>query len=64
MTTQPPAGDSPQAGDTQPEGGESKESKTQGAMTRWPRDLTDLWTGWQPLGAMMSSRACRRVAIT
>ena len=38
MTTQPPAGDSPQAGDTQPEGGESKESKTQGAMTRWPRD--------------------------
>jgi HSP20 family protein len=52
MTTQPPAGDSPQAGDTQPEGGESKESKTQGAMTRWPRDLTDLWTGWQPFGAM------------
>jgi HSP20 family protein len=46
MTTQP------EAGDTQPEGGESKESKTQGAMTRWPRDLTDLWTGWQPFGAM------------
>jgi len=46
MTTQP------QAGDTQPEGGESKESKTQGGMTRWPRDLGDLWTGWQPFGAM------------
>ena len=42
----------PQAGDTQPEGSESKESKTQGTMTRWPRDLGDLWTGWQPFGAM------------
>jgi HSP20 family protein len=46
MTTQP------QAGDTQPEGSESKESKTQSTMTRWPRDLGDLWTGWQPFGAM------------
>jgi HSP20 family protein len=52
MSTQPHAGDTPQAGDTQPEGGESKESKTQGAMTRWPRDLTELWGGWQPFGAM------------
>jgi HSP20 family protein len=52
MTTQPQAGDTPQAGESQPEGGESRESKTQGAMTRWPRDLTDLWTGWQPFGAM------------
>jgi HSP20 family protein len=67
MTTQPQAGDMrPQAGDTQPEpsdtppqasdtqsqAGESKESKTQAGMTRWPRDLTDLWAGWQPFGAM------------
>jgi HSP20 family protein len=65
MTTQPQAGDMrPQAGDTQPQPGytepqasdvqssESKESKTQGSMTRWPRDLTDLWAGWQPFGAM------------
>jgi HSP20 family protein len=60
MTTQPQAGDMrPQAGDTQPqpgdtqfETGESKESKTPGGMTRWPRDLTDLWGGWQPFGAM------------
>ena len=21
-------------------------------MSRWPRDLTDLWGGWQPFGAM------------
>jgi HSP20 family protein len=28
---------------------ESKESKTSAALTRWPRDLTDLWAGW-PLG--------------
>jgi HSP20 family protein len=65
MTTQPQAGDMrPQAGDPQPQpgdtepqasdvqSGESKESKTQGSMTRWPRDLTDLWAGWQPFGAM------------
>ena len=68
MTTQPQAGDTqpqpsydmpPQPGDMQsqpgdrrPEAGESKESKGQGTMTRWPRDLTDLWGGWQPFGAM------------
>ena len=65
MTTQPQAGDMrPQAGDPQPQpgdtepqasdvqSGESKESKTQGSMARWPRDLTDLWAGWQPFGAM------------
>jgi hypothetical protein len=67
MTTQPQAGDmrpqagdmqpqpgdtEPRAGDTQPQAGESKESKAQGTMTRWPRDLTDLWAGWQPFGAM------------
>jgi HSP20 family protein len=57
MTTQPEAGDMrPQPGDTEPQAsdvqsGESKESKTQG-MTRWPRDLTDLWGGWQPFGAV------------
>jgi HSP20 family protein len=52
--TQPQPGDSyPQPGDTQPEAGESKESKASGGgMTRWPRDLTDLWAGWQPFGAM------------
>jgi HSP20 family protein len=51
--TQPQAGDTqPQAGDTQPQAEESKESKAEGMMTRWPRDLTDLWAGWQPFGAM------------
>jgi hypothetical protein len=30
---------------------ESHESKTPGALTRWPRDLTDLWAGWAPFGA-------------
>jgi len=30
---------------------ESQESKTPGALTRWPRDLTDLWAGWAPFGA-------------
>ena len=52
MTTQPQAGDmrpqagvlyAPQPGDSQFETGESKESKTPGGMTGWPRDLTDLW---------------------
>jgi HSP20 family protein len=60
MTTQPQPGEMPpqpddmqsQPGDTQPQAGESKESKGQGTMTRWPRDLTDLWSGWQPFGAM------------
>ena len=31
---------------------ESKETKTPGALTRWPRDLTDLWAGWAPFGAV------------
>ena len=60
MTTQSQSGESQpqpddmqtQAGDPQSEAGESKESKTPGAMSRWPRDLTDLWGGWQPFGAM------------
>ena len=52
MTTQPPAGDTPQAGEAEPQADESKESKAQGTMSRWPRDLTDLWGGWQPFGAM------------
>jgi HSP20 family protein len=58
MTTQPEAGDMrPQPGDTEPQAsdvqsGASKESKPQGSMTRWPRDLTDLWGGWQPFGAV------------
>jgi HSP20 family protein len=46
MTTQS------QPGEAQSQPGESEESKTQGAMSRWPRDLTDLWGGWQPFGAM------------
>ena len=58
MTTQSQPGESQpqpgdmQAGDTQADAGESKESKAQGAMSRWPRDLTDLWGGWQPFGAV------------
>jgi HSP20 family protein len=60
MTTQSQPGESQpppdemqtQAGDTQPEAAESKESKTQSVMSRWPRDLTDLWGGWQPFGTM------------
>jgi HSP20 family protein len=36
----------------QAEPSESKESKTPGALTRWPRDLTDLWAGWAPFGAI------------
>jgi HSP20 family protein len=60
MTTQHEGGDMrPQAGEAQPEpgdmqseAGELKEGKTQGGVTRWPRDLTDLWGGWQPFGAM------------
>ena len=35
----------------QAEPSESQESKTPGALTRWPRDLTDLWAGWAPFGA-------------
>ena len=36
----------------QAEPSESKESKTPAALTRWPRDLTDLWAGWPPFGAL------------
>mgnify|MGYP003905494539 FL=1 len=36
----------------QAEPSESQESKTPGALTRWPRDLTDLWPGWAPFGAI------------
>lgn len=36
----------------QAEPSESKERKTPGALTRWPRDLTDLWPGWAPFGAL------------
>lgn len=60
MTVQPEGGEMrPQAGEGQPEpgdvqvgAGELKEGKAQGGVTRWPRDLTDLWGGWQPFGAM------------
>ena len=36
----------------QAEPSESKESKTPAALARWPRDLTDLWAGWPPFGAL------------
>ena len=36
----------------QAEPSESQESKTPGALTRLPRDLTDLWAGWAPFGAI------------
>ena len=36
----------------QAEPSESQESKTPGALTRWPRELTDLWPGWAPFGAI------------
>jgi HSP20 family protein len=60
MTTQPLGGDMrPQAGEAQPEPGdlqsevgELREGRASGGVTRWPRDLTDLWGGWQPFGAM------------
>jgi hypothetical protein len=32
----------------QAEPSESKESKTSALLTRWPRDLTDLWAGLAP----------------
>jgi HSP20 family protein len=43
-----PMSEQPQSGEPQEE---SKESKTPATMTRWPRDLGDLWGGW-PFGAM------------
>src|SRR5688500_8214887 len=60
MTTQSQPGESQplpdemqtQAGETQPEAAETKDSKTQSVMSRWPRDLTDLWGGSQPFGTM------------
>jgi HSP20 family protein len=53
MTTQSQPGDAqPQPDETQAQAGESRESKSAGTMIRWPRDLTDLWGGWQPFGAM------------
>jgi HSP20 family protein len=39
-------------GSTQPQSGESKEAQGAGALTRWPRDLMDMWSGWQPFGAV------------
>jgi HSP20 family protein len=36
----------------QAEPSESKESKTSASLTRWPRDLTDLWAGLAPFGAI------------
>jgi HSP20 family protein len=45
-------GSPPQSGGTQPQSSESKESQGGGTLTRWPRDLMDMWSGWQPFGAM------------
>ena len=39
-------------GSTQPQSSESKEAQVAGALTRWPRDLMDMWSGWQPFGAV------------
>jgi len=39
-------------GSTQPQSSESKEGQGAGALTRWPRDLMDMWSGWQPFGAV------------
>jgi HSP20 family protein len=39
-------------GSTQPQSSESKEAQGAGALTRWPRDLMDMWSGWQPFGAV------------
>jgi HSP20 family protein len=42
-----------QSGETQPD--ESKEGKSSTSLSSrwsWPRDLSELWTGWQPFGAM------------
>ncbi len=53
MNTQPqPDETEPQPDETQTQTGESRESRSAGMMMRWPRDLTDLWGGWQPFGGM------------
>jgi HSP20 family protein len=67
MTTQPESGTpQPESGTAQSESGqpdspitqspygESKEKSSSSLSTRWswPRDLSDLWTGWQPFGGM------------
>ena len=66
MTTQPESGTpqpemgepepgQPQSGAMQSPTGELKEGKSSaGLSTRWsrPRELSDLWTGWQPFGGM------------
>ena len=53
MNTQPqPEETEPQPDETQSQTGESRESRSAGMMMRWPRDLTDLWGGWQPFGGM------------
>jgi HSP20 family protein len=39
-------------GSTQPQSSESKEGQGAGALSRWPRDLMDMWSGWQPFGAV------------
>jgi HSP20 family protein len=53
MNTQPqPDETEPLPDETQSETGEARESRSAGTMMRWPRDLTDLWGGWQPFGGM------------
>jgi HSP20 family protein len=65
MSTQPESGTpQPEFGTPQPESmgqpesgqpGESKEGKSSASLSSrwsWPRDLSELWTGWQPFGAM------------
>ena len=49
MTTQP------ESGGMQPQSSESKEVQSESAPTRWPRGLTDLWSGW-PFEAMAPFR--------
>jgi HSP20 family protein len=49
MTTQP------ESGGMQPQFGESKEVQSESALTRWPRGLMDLWSGW-PFEAMAPFR--------
>jgi HSP20 family protein len=50
---QPESGQ-PESPITQSPYGESKEKSSSSLSTRWswPRDLSDLWTGWQPFGGM------------
>ena len=49
MTTQP------ESGGMQPQSSESKEVQGESALTRWPRGLMDLWSGW-PFEAMAPFR--------